>query len=92
MSPTHPTRTGHRDTGGAPVALPSYRCSDPGCQRVWQHLGGPLPFTPVPDPSDPGSRGWHPCPSCADEGPSIAELTHLVRARACPELVPAPGD
>ena len=64
--------------------LPVYRCSDPSCQRLWHHTGEALPLPPVRDDRRPGVVGWHPCPWCVEHGPTIATLTHRIRARACP--------
>ncbi|MBW0102746.1 hypothetical protein [Pseudonocardia sp. KRD291] len=63
-----------------PTPLATYRCSDPSCEQVWHDLGAPLPFEPVPDAR--GGMGWHPCPWCVDEAPTIVTMAHRTRSTA----------
>lgn len=70
-----------------PIALSVYWCPQPGCERRWHHLGGPLPYPPVAD-LHPGmaQRGWHPCPWCVREDPDSATTSHRRHAEAVADL------
>jgi hypothetical protein len=65
------------------TAMFSYDCSIPACGKQWHHLGGPLPYRPVPDPSTalPG-RCLHPCPWCVRDVPEAAARAHRHRTIA----------
>ncbi|TCK26824.1 hypothetical protein [Pseudonocardia endophytica] len=65
-----------------------YHCSDNGCRRVWTHDGGPLRHQPVDDEySTLTPRRWHPCPSCLDADPLIADFAHDLRRRTAQDIL-----
>lgn len=70
-----------------PARLLVHVCSRPGCDRLWHHLGGPLPFPSLGDPhlSMPHRRR-HPCPWCVDEDLAGVAAAHETLRRALTDL------